>query len=90
MEEHNMGAPKEKTTLFFIGLALSVAGIIAMFAFGSGLSFTIGLVSTAIGFIFFGVGLRSRIMKNNLGLGNIVLLVTSLSSVIMIAWYLLL
>ena len=85
----NVELPTEKAKLLYVGLILLLAGIIVMFAFGSGLSFTIGLIVTTIGFIFFGVGLRSRIMKNMPGLGNIIVIITSVSSVIMIAWYLL-
>ncbi len=87
--DHNVEGTTEKLTLLYIGLGLSILGIIIMFAFGPGLSFTIGLIATAFGFIFFGVGLRSRIMRKNPALGNLVVVATSLSSVILIAWYLL-
>ncbi|MEJ2571714.1 MAG: hypothetical protein P8Z41_11520 [Anaerolineales bacterium] len=80
----------EKLTLLYIGLGLTIAGIAVMFVFGPGLSFTLGLLSISLGLIFFGVGLRSRIVNKNSALGNIVVVATSVSNVILIAWYLLL
>jgi hypothetical protein len=86
----NVEKTTEKLTLLYIGLGLTIMGIAVMFVFGPGLSFTLGLIATSFGFIFFGVGLRSRIVRKDSVLGNILVVATSVSSVILIAWYLLL
>ncbi len=86
----NIEGTADKLTLLYVGLGLSILGIVVMFVYGPGLSFTLGLIATSFGFNFFGLGLRSRIVSKNSALGNVIVIATSVSSVMLITWYLLL
>jgi uncharacterized membrane protein YhhN len=89
MGETSVGQVKERKLLLILGLALSVVGLVLMLPSGPQYIFTIGIILFAPGLVLFGIGLRSRMMSKNPRLSNIVLVVASISSVAMIAWYVL-
>jgi len=89
MSESNVGQVKERKLLLYLGLVLSLIGLVFMLFSEPQLYFTLGIIMFAPGLVLFGLGLRSRMMKKNPGLSNTVLIVASISSVVLIAWYVL-